>query len=75
MNRNAVANAVQFAITAMGGGARRAVQMEEGHKPADTLSSTPVASGRRSERVLSLLMALEALRAAPEVLLPSSQLR
>ncbi len=71
MSLSATANAVQFAVTAMGGGVRRVGQPAEGRSPSDGLSSaTTVASGHRSERVLSLLMALEALRAAPDVLGP-----
>ena len=69
-----IAAAVMIAISAlvMNGGLVRQVLAEDfvrtaGSAPAlsTTISAT---SGLRSERVLSLLIALEALRAAPEVL-------
>jgi hypothetical protein len=60
-----------FALLMNGGLVRQALADEmssaAGSQPA--LSTTITAtSGHRSERVLSLLIALEALRAAPEVL-------
>ena len=47
---------------------RQVLASETGKLPAALSSPLPVASGHRSERVLSLVLALEALRAAPEVL-------
>lgn len=70
-----IAVGVMIAIAAlvmMNGGLVRQVVAKDFAKPspdAATLSTTITAtSGHRSERVLSLLIALEALRAAPEVL-------
>ena len=60
------------ALLIMNGGLIRQVLAEDLAKTAagaPALSTTITAtSGHRSERVLSLLIALEALRAAPEVL-------
>jgi len=72
MSRIAVGVMIAVAALAMNGGLVRQVLAEDfvrtaGSAPA--LSTTITAtSGLRSERVLSLLIALEALRAAPEVL-------
>lgn len=72
MDRIAAAMMIAIAALVMNGGLIRDVLAEDfGRAPvgvAQLSSSTPVASGLRSERVLSLLIALEALRAAPEVL-------
>ena len=68
MNHLAAGKAVQFAIVAMGGSLGREVLADETEFSAALSSPIPVASGNRSERVMSLLLALEALRAAPEVL-------
>jgi hypothetical protein len=68
MNHLAAGKAVQFAIVAMGGGLGREVLADEPKVSAALSSPIPVAPGHRSERVMSLLLALEALRAAPEVL-------
>jgi hypothetical protein len=72
MSRIAVGVMIAVAALAMNGGLVRQVLAEDyartaGSAPAlsTTISAT---SGLRSERVLSLLIALEALRAAPEVL-------
>jgi len=69
-----IAVGVMIAITAlvmMNGGLIRQVLAEDSVRadasPALSTSITAT-SGHRSERVLSLLIALEALRAAPEVL-------
>lgn len=72
MSRIAVGVMIAVAALAMNGGLVRQVLAEDyasraGSAPA--LSTTITAtSGHRSERVLSLLIALEALRAAPEAL-------
>ncbi len=72
MSRIAVGVMIAIAALVMNGGLVRQVLADEvssaaGSQPA--LSTTITAtSGHRSERVLSLLIALEALRAAPEVL-------
>jgi len=72
MSQIAVGVMIAVAALAMNGGLVRQVLAEDfattpGAAPA--LSTTITAtSGLRSERVLSLLIALEALRAAPEVL-------
>lgn len=72
MSRIAVGVMIAIAALVMNGGWIRQVLAEDqapttGNRPA--LSTTITAtSGHRSERVLSLLIALEALRAAPEVL-------
>ena len=69
MGRLAAGMVIALAILAMNGNLVRDVLAEQGQRPLTTLSSaTPVASGPSSERVLSLLLTLEALRAAPEVL-------
>lgn len=73
MGRLAAGTVIALAVLAMNGNLVRDVLAEEGQRliasSLATLSSaTPVASGPRSERVLSLLLTLEALRAAPEVL-------
>lgn len=62
-----------IALLAINGGLVRGVQDDEQlRSEAELSSTTPVASGHRSERVLSLVLALEALRAAPDVLTPGS---
>jgi hypothetical protein len=72
MSRIAVGVMIAGFALLMNGGLVRQVLADEmssaaGSQPA--LSTTITAtSGHRSERVLSLLIALEALRAAPEVL-------
>lgn len=72
MSRIAVGVMIAIAALVMNGGLVREVLAEEFARPgarAPVLSTTITAtSGHRSERVLSLLIALEALRAAPEVL-------
>ena len=72
MDRIAAALMIAIAALVMNGGLIKDVFAEElGGAPvgaAPPSSSSPVVSGPRSERVLSLLIALEALRVAPEVL-------
>ncbi len=73
MSRIAVGMMIAIAaLVMMNGGFIRQVLAEDLSRTAGTgsaLSTTITAtSGHRSERVLSLLIALEALRAAPEVL-------
>ena len=71
MGRLAAGMVIALAILAMNGNLVRDVLAEDSQRliASSRLSSTtPVASGLRSERVLSLLLTLEALRAAPEVL-------
>lgn len=72
MSRIAVGVMIATAALIMNGGWIRQVLAEDqpstaGNRPALSTTIT-AASGHRSERVLSLLIALEALRAAPEVL-------
>lgn len=69
MDRLAAGIVIALTILVMHGGPVRDVRAEEGVRSLSTLSSaTPVVSGVRSARVLSLLLTLEALRAAPQVL-------
>ncbi|MGV3489688.1 MAG: hypothetical protein ACO1OG_00050 [Devosia sp.] len=69
MDRLASGIVIAIAVLAINGGLMRDVLGEERISLQPELSSSiPVASGHRSERVLSLLLALEALRAAPGVL-------
>ena len=72
MSRIAVGVMIAMGALVMNGGLVRQVLAEDFVKTAGTapaLSTTITATpGLRSERVLSLLIALEALRAAPEVL-------
>ena len=71
MGRLAAGMVIALAILAMHGDLVRDVLAEDSQRlvASTTLSSaTPVVSGPSSERVLSLLLTLEALRAAPEVL-------
>lgn len=71
MGRLAAGMVIALAVLAMNGNLVRDVLAEDSQRliASTTLSSaTPVASGPSSERVLSLLLTLEALRAAPEVL-------
>ena len=71
MGRLAAGTVIALAILAMNGNLVRDVLAEDSQRliaSARLSSTTPVASGPRSERVLSLLLTLEALRAAPEVL-------
>lgn len=73
MDRLATAIMIALAALVMNGGMLRDVMAEEagmripGPKAAQG-SQMPAASGLRSERVLSLLLTLEALRAAPALL-------
>ncbi|MBK8084357.1 MAG: hypothetical protein IPK28_11430 [Devosia sp.] len=72
MDRIAAALMIAIAALIINGGLVRDVLAEDlGRIPMGSsvaVSDIPVASGLRSERVLSLLIALEALRAAPEAL-------
>jgi hypothetical protein len=72
MSRIAVGVMIAIAALVMNGGMIRQVLADDLSRTAGgvpALSTTiTAASGHRSERVLSLLIALEALRAAPEVL-------
>lgn len=71
MSRIAVGVMIAISALVMNGGLVRQVLAEDSVRTAGSpaLSTTITAtSGLRSERVLSLLIALEALRAAPEVL-------
>ena len=71
MGRLAAGTVIALAILAMNGNLVRDVLAEDSQRlttSAQLSSTTSVASGPRSERVLSLLLTLEALRAAPEVL-------
>ncbi len=73
MDRITVGAMIAVGALVMNGGLVRDVLAEDG-QPAATGTSmsapspTPVASGLRGERVLSLLLTLEALRAAPGAL-------
>jgi len=72
MSRIAVGVMIAIAALVMNGGMIRQGLAEDlsrttGGMPALS-TSIPAPSGHRSERVLSLLIALEALRATPEVL-------
>jgi hypothetical protein len=74
MDRLATAIMIALAALVMNGGLVRDVMAEEAGMriPAPSLaierSQMPAATGLRSERVLSLLLTLEALRAAPALL-------
>ncbi len=69
MNTLASGTVIAIAALAINGSLVRDVLGEQPMRPNPTLSSPiPGAAGYRSERVLSLVLALEALRAAPEVL-------
>ncbi len=71
MGKLAAGMVIALAVLAMNGNLVRDVLAEDSQRliASTTLSSaTPVASGPSSERVLSLLLTLEALRAAPQVL-------
>lgn len=69
MSRIAVGVMIAIAALVMNGGMIRQVTAEDSATGTPVLSTTiTAASGHRSERVLSLLIALEALRAAPEAL-------
>ena len=73
MDRIAVGAMIAIGALIMNGGVVRDVLAKDGQPAAtgiavSTPSPTPVASGLRSERVLSLLLTLEALRAAPGAL-------
>jgi len=73
MGRLAAGTVIAIAMLAMNGNLVRDVLAEDSQRlvASTTLSSaTLVASGPSSERVLSLLLTLEALRVAPEVLTP-----
>jgi len=71
MGRLAAGTVIALAILVMNGNLVRDVLAESSQRlttSAPLSSSTPTVNGPRSERVLSLLLTLEALRAAPEVL-------
>ncbi len=72
MDRLAAGIMIAIAALVMNGGLVRDARAGEagpGAKAQTTITSqTPVAYGLRSERVLSLLLTLEALRAAPVLL-------
>jgi len=73
MDRLATAIMIALAALVMNGGMLRDVFAEESGMriaapQATQKSQMPAASGLRSERVLSLLLTLEALRAAPALL-------
>ena len=73
MNRLATAIMIALAALVMNGGMLRDVMAEEAgmrlpSSATELKSQTPATSGLRSERVLSLLLTLEALRAAPGAL-------
>ena len=65
------------AVFMTGGFMRDVMAAEAGARPAFAAeivkSQTPVVNGLRSERVLSLLLTLEALRAAPAALVHDSR--
>ena len=72
MDRIAAAIALALCALVMTGGSMREVMAGEAagaataiHAPASHL---PALNGQRSERVLSLILTLEALRAAPAIL-------
>ena len=67
MSRIAVGVMIALAALFMNGGLIRPVWAAE-HASAGTQALSTDITGHRSERVLSLLIALEALRAAPGVL-------
>lgn len=73
MDRLATAIMIALAALVMNGGMLRDVMAEEAGMripvpPAAEKSQMPAASGLRSERVLSLILTLEALRTAPALL-------
>lgn len=73
MNRLAAGIMIAFAALVMNGGLVRDVLAEEAGlsfpiAAAAPKSQTTLASGLRSERVMSLLLTLSALRAAPALL-------
>ena len=73
MDRIATGTMIALAAVLMSGGfLGDAVAGKPGVKapdwPATTKSQVPVANGLRSDRVLSLILTLEALRAAPVLL-------
>jgi hypothetical protein len=73
MDRLAAAIMIALAALVMQGGMLRDVMAEEAGlripaAQATQKSQTPAATGLRSGRVLSLLLTLEALRAAPALL-------
>jgi hypothetical protein len=73
MNRLASGIVIALAVLAINGGLLRDVLGEEPMRLQPPLSSSiPVEPGHRSERVLSLVLALEALRAAPGALVAGS---
>jgi hypothetical protein len=72
MGRLAAGMVIALAILAMNGNLVRDVLAEDSQRliaSAPLSSITPVVSGPRSARVLSLLLTLGALRATPEVLI------
>jgi hypothetical protein len=73
MDRIAVGAMIALAALVLNGGLVKDVLAKDFDQaragtPVTLPSPTPVASGLRGERVLSLLLTLEALRAAPGVL-------
>jgi hypothetical protein len=69
MSRIAVGVMIAIAALLMNGGLIRPVWAEGLAKASPSQLSTNISAvGHRSERVLSLLIALEALRAAPDAL-------
>jgi hypothetical protein len=73
MDRLAAAIMIALAALVMNGGLLRDVMAEEAGlrivpPKLDQKSQMPAVSGLRSERVLSLLLTLEALQAAPALL-------
>lgn len=74
MDRLAAAIMIALAALVMNGGLLRDVMAEEAGmriavaRPGLEKLQTPAATGLRSERIISLLLALEALRSAPDLL-------
>ncbi len=72
MDRLATAIMIALAALVMNGGMLRDVLADDGMRiaapPVTAKPQMPAASGLRSERVMSLLLTLEALRAAPALL-------
>lgn len=71
MNRLAVALMIAAAALLANGPLVRPAKAADQPAPATAPPSAPAMAGPQSERVVSLLLALEALRAAPAVLEPS----
>lgn len=71
MDRISAGIAIALCALVMTGGLMRDVMAGESAETAamsSRLSQVPVVNGPRSERVLSLILTLEALRAAPAIL-------